>query len=130
MLPCVHSWVKGASFSLAALSESNHTNLIRSRLPKELLRLPGCSEALVPLFAPEKGSDVHKQSLNRPLLFFPSNLIYHTLLVSPPHPLSVCGCSPVACLWLHHVTASETNDCYKLSGTAAPVSSKLNPGTV
>ena len=83
MLPCVRPRVKGASFfTLAALSESNHTNLISVVCPKELLWLPACSEALVPLFAPEKSSDVLERSLNRPFPFFPSNLIYHTLLLS------------------------------------------------
>lgn len=117
-------------FTPAAFSESNHTNLIRVVCPRSCSGCWACSEALVPQFAPEKVSDVHKASLNWPLLFFPSNLIYHTLLVFPPVPLSVRGCSPMACLWLHHVTASETNDCYKLSGAAALVSSKLNLGTV
>lgn len=46
----------------------------------------GCREALVPLFALQKDSDMHKQPLNWPLLVFPSNLIYHSLLVSLPLP--------------------------------------------
>lgn len=100
---CVLSTLKGASLNRAAFSVSNHTNLIRVICPWSC---SGCWAAVRPLFsffALEKGSDVHKQSLNRPLLFFTFNLIYHNSL-SFSH--------------------------YKLWGAAALVSSELKHSSV
>lgn len=84
------SCVKGASFTLTAFFESNHTNLIRVVCPRSY---SGCWAAVRPLFPylPWRKVLTYTSSLwNPPPPFppFPSNLIYHTLLVFLP--ASVC----------------------------------------
>lgn len=77
--------VKRASFTLAV--KKNHTNLIRSHLPKK--HVWSCQAAVKPLFSylPRRKVPTCRSRLwTSPFLFFPSNLIYHTLSVFLPPP--------------------------------------------